>query len=111
MIRVIDYNNNKYKTTIDWFPHYKHQWNANVLKPKWNRKYYDVCFRFSSWLFWWQVIKYNEQYYVWAPGITDYLLYEWELNVLDIVKFLIKEYGNNDKICLDTKLFNSLKYW
>lgn len=111
MIRkAIEYNRNKYRTTIDWQPHYPYEWDIKVLKPKWNKKYYDVCLWFTTWLFWWQVIKYNEQYYVWAPSVTSYLLYEWELNVLDIVKFLVKEYKSNHGICIDPDLFTLLKY-
>ena len=109
MIRsVIEYNKNKYRTSIEWKPHYPYQWDIKVLKPKWNKKYYDVCLWFTTWIFWWQVIKYNEQYYVWAPGITSYILYEWKLNVLDIVKFLVKEYKSNSHICINTNLFKLL---
>lgn len=109
MIRsVIEYNKNKYRTSIEWEPHYKYQWDVKVLKPRWNKKYYDVCLWFNTWTFWWQVIKDNKQYYVWAPGITEYILYEWKLNVLDIVKFLVKEYKSNSHICINSYLFKLL---
>jgi hypothetical protein len=109
MRKVIEFNNNKYKTDVEWEPHYPYHWEAKVLKPRCNKRYYDVCFWFSTWIFWWQVIKDNGQYYVWAPGITSFILYEWELKALDIVKFLVKEYKNNNGICIDPELFNSLK--
>jgi len=109
MIRVAEYDDRSYMTTIVPIPHYTFKWDAKVLEPR-RWKEYKCCLWFGSWIFWWQVIKYNKQYYVWAPSITPFILYKWRLNVLDIIKFLIKEYGNkNGKICLNETLFKLLK--
>lgn len=67
-----------------------------LLEP-WN--YILPTYGLTYWLYNWTIWKYWWEYYIWALAITSFAKYEWDINIVDIIKF-INNHANKDIVAL-----------